>query len=115
MRKTPINAADVAAAPSHDHQAMLVEGAQRTVYISGQVWKTIKAQLTSANMTLDNLGVVRFYLSIDQPLGIRNRISAWISQGKYALSTCPMPYSIAPRMISAGMAAKTALMKNSMR
>lgn len=91
MKKTLINAERAPQPLSHYHQAMLVEGATRTLHISGQVpqsvdgtvpegfeaqarqvWANIEAQLTAANMTLDNLVLVRFFLS-DRKYAMSNR------------------------------------------
>jgi enamine deaminase RidA (YjgF/YER057c/UK114 family) len=91
MHKTPINAPDAPKPVSRYHQAMLVEGAQCTLYISGQipvsaagavpadfeeqarlVWANIEAQLRAAGMTLDNLVKVTFFLS-DRTYAMANR------------------------------------------
>lgn len=82
MKKTPINASDAIKPPSHYHQAMLVQGASEYLFISGQipvapdggvpegfeaqarlVWDNIVKQLAAADMTLDHLVKVTFYLS----------------------------------------------------
>jgi 2-iminobutanoate/2-iminopropanoate deaminase len=82
MKLTPINAPD-APQPSGGYvQAMQVTGASRLLFISGQVpedtdgstpaefedqagliWKNLIAQLAAADMTLDNLVKVTFFLS----------------------------------------------------
>ena len=82
MKLTPINATD-APQPSGGYvQAMQVTGATRLLFISGQVpddvdgstptdfegqarliWKNLIAQLAAADMTLDNLVKVTFFLS----------------------------------------------------
>lgn len=91
MRKTPINSVEGPRPASHYHQAMLVEGASRTLYISGQipedaggnvpadfegqarlVWANIAAQLAAAGMSLDNLVKVTFFLS-DRKYAMANR------------------------------------------
>lgn len=91
MRKYPITAPGGPKPASHYHQAMLVEGATRVLYISGQipedrdgnvpadfeaqarlVWKNIEAQLEAAGMTLDNLVKVTFFIS-DRKYTMANR------------------------------------------
>lgn len=91
MQKTPIDATDGPQPVSRYHQAMLVEGATRVLYISGQipqsksgevpagfddqarlVWANIEAQLRAAGMTLDNLVKVTFFLS-DRSHAMANR------------------------------------------
>jgi 2-iminobutanoate/2-iminopropanoate deaminase len=91
MQKTPINSPAGPQPPSRYHQAMLVEGAVRLLFISGQipqdkagrvpedfesqarlVWKNIEAQLAAADMTLDNLVKVTFFLS-DRKYTVANR------------------------------------------
>lgn len=82
MKKTPVNADNAVKPPSHYHQAMLVADASETLYISGQfpvapdsgvpesfedqarlVLDNIIKQLAAAEMTLDHLVKVTFYLS----------------------------------------------------
>jgi 2-iminobutanoate/2-iminopropanoate deaminase len=91
VKKTPIDAADGPKPVSRYHQAMMVAGATRTLYISGQipvdakghvpadfdgqariVWANIEAQLRAAGMTYDNLVKVTFFLS-DRKYTMANR------------------------------------------
>lgn len=91
MKKTPITAREGPKPASHYHQAMLVEGASRILFISGQipedregnvpadfeaqarlVWANIEAQLNTAGMTLDNLVKVTFFIS-DRKYTMTNR------------------------------------------
>lgn len=91
MRKTPIDANDAPKPVSRYHQAMLVEGATRMLFVSGQipvsamgevpadfegqarlVWVNIEAQLHAAGMTFDNIVKVTFFLS-DRKYAIANR------------------------------------------
>jgi 2-iminobutanoate/2-iminopropanoate deaminase len=82
MKLTPINALDAPQPSGGYAQAMQVTGANRLLFISGQVpddvdgstptefedqarliWKNLIAQLAAADMTLDNLVKVTFFLS----------------------------------------------------
>ena len=91
MNKKPINSPAAPPPASPYAQAMDVSGAQRLLFISGQipvgldgavpagfkdqarlVWANIKAQLEAAGMTLDNLVKVTFFLS-DRKYALENR------------------------------------------
>lgn len=91
MEKQPFNSPKAPAPASPYAQAMLVTGAQRLLFISGQipvkvdgtvptgfkdqarlVWTNIQAQLDAAGMTLDNLVKVTFFLA-DRKYALDNR------------------------------------------
>ena len=82
MRRREINAEDAPKPVGNYAQALEIAGAQRILFISGQipvgvdnavpldfeaqarlVWQNIIAQLNAADMTLDNLVKVTFFLS----------------------------------------------------
>jgi enamine deaminase RidA (YjgF/YER057c/UK114 family) len=91
MRARPIDAAGAPAPRGGYAQALEVEGAQRLLFISGQVpedaagtlpegfadqcrlaWRNVEAQLHAAGMTLDNIVKVTTFLG-DRSFGIENR------------------------------------------
>ena len=91
MIKQIVNSPAAPAPVSPYAQAVLVTGAQRLLFISGQipvgkdgavpatfkdqarlVWANVEAQLTAGGMTLDNLVKVTFFLS-DRKYAIENR------------------------------------------
>lgn len=82
MKKRFLNAPDAPAGNVAFHQAVEIEGAQRIVYVSGQIpsdrdgkvpetfrdqaklaWQNVEAQLRNANMTLDNIVKSTVFLS----------------------------------------------------
>jgi 2-iminobutanoate/2-iminopropanoate deaminase len=107
MKITAINAPD-APQPSGGYvQAMQVTGANRLLFISGQVpddvdgstpeefedqarliWKNLIAQLTAAGMTLDNLVKVTFFLSDRKYIDGYRKVRQEVLQGRQiALTT----------------------------
>jgi 2-iminobutanoate/2-iminopropanoate deaminase len=107
MKLKPINAPD-APQPSGGYvQAMEATGAGRLLFISGQVpdtidgstptdfedqarliWKNLIAQLTAADMTLDNLVKVTFFLSDRKFIDGYRKVRQEVLQGReIALTT----------------------------
>jgi 2-iminobutanoate/2-iminopropanoate deaminase len=91
MRRQVIEAADAPAPAGGYAQAVLVEGAQRTLFVSGQIpvdrdgavpdgfpaqarlaWHNLEAQLHAAGMTLDHLVKVTIFLA-DRAHRLENR------------------------------------------
>jgi 2-iminobutanoate/2-iminopropanoate deaminase len=107
MKLTPINAKDAPQPSGGYAQAMEVSGASRLLFISGQVpdaidgstpadfedqarliWKNLIAQLTEADMTLDNLVKVTFFLSDRKYIDGYRRVRQEVLQGReIALTT----------------------------
>jgi 2-iminobutanoate/2-iminopropanoate deaminase len=107
MKLTPINSSD-APQPSGGYvQAMHVSNASRLLFISGQVpddmdgstptefeaqarliWKNLIAQLAAADMTLDNLVKVTFFLSDRKYIDGYRKVRQEVLQGReIALTT----------------------------
>jgi enamine deaminase RidA (YjgF/YER057c/UK114 family) len=82
MEQRRINSPDAPAPPSHYSQALEVKGAQRLLFVSGQIpvagdgslakdfptqarqaWANVEAQLRAAGMTLDNVAKVTIFLA----------------------------------------------------
>ena len=82
MQQRRISAADAPAPPSHYSQALEVTGAQKLLFVSGQIpvakdgnvpkefraqahqaWANVEAQLRAAGMTLDNVVKVTIFLA----------------------------------------------------
>jgi 2-iminobutanoate/2-iminopropanoate deaminase len=82
MEQRRINSPDAPAPPSHYSQAIEVKGAQRLLFVSGQIpvagdgglakdfpaqarqaWANVEAQLRAAGMTLDNVVKVTIFLA----------------------------------------------------
>ena len=82
MQQRRIIAADAPAPPSHYSQALEVSGAQKLLFVSGQIpvakdgsvpkdfraqarqaWANVEAQLRAAGMTLDNVVKVTIFLA----------------------------------------------------
>jgi enamine deaminase RidA (YjgF/YER057c/UK114 family) len=82
MQQRLINAADAPAPPSRYSQALEVKGAQRLLFVSGQIpvakdgsvpkdfraqarqaWANVESQLRAAGMTLDNVVKVTIFLA----------------------------------------------------
>jgi enamine deaminase RidA (YjgF/YER057c/UK114 family) len=91
MEQRRINAADAPAPPSRYSQALEVKGAQRLLFVSGQIpvakdgsvprdfaaqarqaWANVDAQLRAAGMTLDNVVKVTIFLA-DRRHAMENR------------------------------------------
>jgi 2-iminobutanoate/2-iminopropanoate deaminase len=107
MKLTPINSPDAPQPSSGYVQAMEVNGASRLLFISGQVpdaldgstptefddqarliWKNLIAQLTAADMTLDNLVKVTFFLSDRKYIDGYRKVRQEVLQGRQiALTT----------------------------
>ncbi len=92
MQRTVINSPDAPEPMGGYAQAVLVEGARRTLYVSGQIpadragtlpddfrgqarlaWANLEAQLVAAGMSLDNLVKVTVYLA-DRAHRMENRV-----------------------------------------
>ena len=90
-RQRPIDASDAPQATGGYAQAVEVEGAQRLLFVSGQIpvradgavptdfktqartaWGNVEAQLRAAGMTLDNLVKVAIFL-FDRQYALENR------------------------------------------
>ena len=95
MDQRRINAADAPAPPSRYSQALEVKGAQRLLFVSGQIpvakdgsvqknftaqarqaWANVDAQLRAAGMTLDNVVKVTIFLA-DRRHAMENRAARW--------------------------------------
>ncbi len=82
MEQRRINSPDAPAPPSHYSQALEVKGAQRLLFVSGQIpvakdgrvagdftsqarqaWANVEAQLRAGGMTLDNVVKVTIFLA----------------------------------------------------
>ena len=91
MQRHAIDATDAPAPAGGYAQAVLVEGARRTLFVSGQIpvdrdgavpsgfqdqarlaWRNLEAQLRAAGMTLDNLVKVTTFLA-DRTHRLENR------------------------------------------
>lgn len=91
MEQRRIIATDAPAPPSHYSQALEVKGAERLLFVSGQIpvakdggvpkdfsaqarqaWANVEAQLRAAGMTLDNLVKVTIFLA-DRRHAMENR------------------------------------------
>jgi len=91
MEQRRINATDAPAPPSRYSQALEVKGAQRLLFVSGQIpvakdggvpkdfptqarqaWANVDAQLRAAGMTLDNVVKVTIFLA-DRRYAMENR------------------------------------------
>ena len=91
MKQRRINAADAPAPPSRYSQAVEVDGAQRLLFVSGQIpvardgglardfptqarqaWANVEGQLRAAGMTLDNVVKVTIFLA-DRRHAMENR------------------------------------------
>ena len=91
MQRQVINAKNAPAAVGGYAQAVAVSGATRTLYVSGQIpvdaegrcpegfadqcrlaWRNVLAQLTAADMTVENLAKVTIFLS-DRRFALENR------------------------------------------
>jgi 2-iminobutanoate/2-iminopropanoate deaminase len=104
---TPVNATDAPRPLGGYVQAMQVTSASRLLFISGQVpddvdgstptefedqarliWKNLIAQLTAADMTLDNLVKVTFFLSDRKYIDGYRKVRQEVLQGReIALTT----------------------------
>jgi 2-iminobutanoate/2-iminopropanoate deaminase len=101
MQTREINSADAPQAAGGYSQALEVQGAQRTLYISGQipvskegqvpetfeeqaamVWNNIKAQLKAADMEMSNLVKVTIFLS-DRKYTMPNRAARAAALGEH--------------------------------
>lgn len=91
MEQRRLNASDAPAPPSRYSQAIEVKGAQRLLFVSGQIpvakdgslagdfttqarqaWANVEAQLRTAGMTLDNVVKVTIFLA-DRRHAMENR------------------------------------------
>ena len=106
MERRPINAADAPAPAGGYAQAIEVQNANRTLYISGQIpvgldgavpssfaeqaklaWQNVEAQLRAADMTFDNLVKVTIFLaSRDYTMENRAARTAAIGDRKIAMT-----------------------------
>lgn len=107
MKLTKINAPDAPVPAGGYVQAMEVSNASRFLFISGQVpdtvdgvtpedfeaqarliWQNLIAQLTAANMTLDNLVKITFFLSDRKYIDGYRKVRQEVLQGRtVALTT----------------------------
>ena len=101
MNLRPINAADAPQPAGGYAQAMEVSGSTRTLFISGQIpaavdgyvperfedqarlcWANVIAQLSAADMTLDNLVKVTIFLSDRQYIADYRKVRMEVLQGR---------------------------------
>lgn len=101
MKLTPINAPDAPSPLGGYVQAMEVSGAQRILFVSGQIpadvdgavpedfedqarlaWKNVFAQLAAAGMGLDNLVKVTIFLSDRKHIAGYRKVRQEVLQGR---------------------------------
>ena len=101
MKMKPINALDAPQPVGGYAQSMEVSGANRLLFISGQIpanteghipddfesqarlcWKNVISQLNAADMTLDNLVQVRIFLSDRKYIADYRKVRIEVLQGR---------------------------------